>query len=72
MEVERIIAEHLGVDIERVTDDAHLMNDLGADSLHVVELVIEFETQFDIDIADEAAEGLVTVGAIKEYIKDYA
>ncbi len=72
MEVERIIAEHLGVDIERVTDDAHLMNDLGADSLHVVELVIEFETQFDIDIADEDAEGLVTVGAIKEYIKDYA
>lgn len=72
MEVERIIAEHLGVDIEKVTDDAHLMNDLGADSLHVVELVIEFETQFDIDIADEDAEGLVTVGAIKEYIKDYA
>ena len=71
MNIETTIANHLGVDISRVTDDAHLMNDLGADSLHVVELVIEFETQYDIEIPDEDAEDLDTVGKIKQYIKDY-
>ncbi len=72
MTVERIIATHLDVDISKVTDDAHLIDDLGADSLHTVELIIEFETQFDLDIADEDAEQLLTVGDIKQYIKDYA
>ena len=71
MEVEKIIADHLEIDINKVTDDAHLMDDLGADSLHTVELIIEFENQFDLDIADEDAEELVTVGKIKEYIKLY-
>ena len=70
--VKKIVVEHLGVDENKVNESASFIDDLGADSLHVVELVIEFETQFDIDIADEDAEGLVTVGAIKEYIKDYA
>lgn len=72
MEIEKIIADHLDIDIERVTDDAHLIDDLGADSLHTVELIIEFENQFDLDIADEDAEELLTVGQIKQYIKDYA
>lgn len=72
MDIERTIATHLGIDIAKVTDDAHLIDDLGADSLHTVELIIELETQFDIDIADEDAEELLTVGAIKEYIKNYA
>ena len=72
MTVEKIIADHLGIDINKVTDDAHLMDDLGADSLHTVELIIEFENQFDLDIADEDAEELVTVGKIKEYIKLYS
>ena len=72
MDVERIIATHLDIDIAKVTDDAHLIDDLGADSLHTVELIIEFETQFDIDIADEDAEQLLTVGQVKQYIKDYA
>jgi len=72
MEVERIIADHLNIDIAKVTDDAHIIDDLGADSLHTVELILGFETQFDIEISDEDAEELVTVGAIKEYIKNYA
>ena len=72
MEIEKIIADHVDIDIERVTDDAHLIDDLGADSLHTVELIIEFENQFDLDIADEDAEELLTVGQIKQYIKDYA
>jgi len=72
MEIEKIIADHLDIDISKVTDDAHLIDDLGADSLHTVELIIEFETQFDLDIADEDAEELVTVGKIKEYIELYS
>jgi acyl carrier protein len=72
MEIEKIIADHLDIDISKVTDDARLIEDLGADSLHTVELIIEFETQFDLDIADEDAEQLLTVGAIKEYIDNYA
>ena len=72
MEIEKIIADHLDIDISKVTDDAHLINDLGADSLHTVELIIEFETQFDLDISDDDAEELVTVGKIKEYIELYS
>ena len=72
MNIESTIANHLDIDISKVTDDAHLIDDLGADSLHVVELVIEFETQYDIEIPDEDAEQLDTVGKIKQYIKDYA
>tara|TARA_R110001592_G_scaffold1805_14_gene10922 strand:- start:26514 stop:26732 length:219 start_codon:yes stop_codon:yes gene_type:complete len=72
MDVARIIADHLEIDIAKVTDDAHLIDDLGADSLHTVELIIEFETQFDIEIPDADAEELLTVGTIKEYIKNYA
>jgi len=72
MEIEKIIADHLDIDISKVTDDAHLIDDLGADSLHTVELIIEFETHFDLDIADEDAEELVTVGKIKEYIELYS
>ncbi len=72
MTVEKIISDHLDIDISKVTDDAHLIDDLGADSLHTVELIIEFENQYDLDIADEDAEELLTVGQIKQYIKDYA
>ena len=56
MEVENIIAQHLNIDVSEVTDDKHLMEDLGADSLHTVELVIEFENHFDMTIPDEDAE----------------
>ena len=72
MEVENIIAQHLNIDVSEVTDDKHLMEDLGADSLHTVELVIEFENHFDMTIPDEDAEQLQTVKQIKEYIDEYA
>ena len=72
MEVENIIAQHLNIDVSEVTDDKHLMEDLGADSLHTVELVIEFENHFDMTIPDEDAEQLQTVKQIKEYIAKYA
>jgi acyl carrier protein len=58
--------------VSEITDDKHLIQDLGADSLDTVELVMELETEYDIDIADEDAETLVTVGAIKQYIEDNA
>lgn len=72
MSVEKIIADHLDIDIDKVTDDAHIVDDLGGDSLHIVELVMAFETEYDLEIPDEDAEELVTVKAIKQYIKDYA
>tara|TARA_B100000214_G_C23927588_1_gene609125 strand:- start:313 stop:531 length:219 start_codon:yes stop_codon:yes gene_type:complete len=72
MEVENIIAQHLNIDVSEVTDDKNLMEDLGADSLHTVELVIEFENHFDMTIPDEDAEQLQTVKQIKEYIAEYA
>tara|TARA_Y100000004_G_C8921328_1_gene415542 strand:+ start:765 stop:980 length:216 start_codon:yes stop_codon:yes gene_type:complete len=70
--IEKIIADHLGLDLSEVTDDKHLIDDLGADSLHTVELIMEFENEFDIEIPDDDAETLVTVGKIKEYIKENA
>lgn len=70
--VENIIAEHLKLDVSEVTDEKHIIDDLGADSLHTVELVMEFESEYDMSIPDEDAETLDTVGKIKEYIAEYA
>ena len=72
MSVEKIIADHLKVDISEVTDDKHIIDDLGGDSVPTVELVLEFETEYGISIPDEDAEELVTVGAIKQYISENA
>ena len=68
--IEKIIADHLDINISEVTDEKHLIDDLGADSLHTVELIMEFENEFNIEIPDEDAETLVTVGKIKEYISE--
>ena len=68
--IEKIIADHLDINISEVTDEKHLIDDLGADSLHTVELIMEFENKFDIEIPDDDAETLVTVGKIKEYISE--
>jgi acyl carrier protein len=57
-----IIEKELGVEREKLTDDASFIEDLGADSLDIVELVMEFEKEFNIDIPDEDAEKLRTVG----------
>ncbi len=66
--VKDIIAEELGVEREKLTDTASFMEDLGADSLDTVELVMAFEKEFDIDIPDEEAEKLRTVGDAMAYL----
>jgi acyl carrier protein len=66
--VKDIIVEELGVEREKVTSDASFMEDLGADSLDTVELVMAFEKEFDIDIPDEEAEKLRTVGDAMNYL----
>ena len=61
--VKKIIAEHLGVDdMDKITEDAKFIDDLGADSLDTVELVMAFEEAFDVEIPDEKAETILTVG----------
>ena len=67
--VKEIIAKELGVEPEKLTNDASFMEDLGADSLDTVELVMEFEKEFNIDIPDEDAEKLRTVGDALAYLK---
>jgi len=68
--VKDIIVEELGVERDKLTNDASFMEDLGADSLDTVELVMAFEKEFDIDIPDEEAEKLRTVGAAMNYLHD--
>jgi acyl carrier protein len=66
--VKDIIAEELGVEREKLTNEASFMEDLGADSLDTVELVMAFEKEFDLDIPDEEAEKLRTVGDALAYL----
>jgi acyl carrier protein len=66
--VKKIVVEHLNVDAEKVTDTASFIEDLGADSLDTVELVMAFEEEFGIEIPDDAAESIVTVGDAVKYI----
>ncbi len=67
--VKSIIVEQLGVDEEEVTPDASFVDDLGADSLDTVELVMELEEEFDINIPDDAAEKIQKVGEAIDYIE---
>jgi acyl carrier protein len=66
--VKSIIVDKLGVDASEVTNEASFANDLGADSLDTVELIMEFEKEFNISIPDEQAEKIVTVGNAIDYI----
>jgi acyl carrier protein len=68
--VKEIIVEQLGVNAEQVTPEASFIEDLGADSLDTVELVMAFEEEFGAEIPDEDAEKLTTVGAVIEYLKN--
>ncbi|MCG2589494.1 MAG: acyl carrier protein [Bacteroidetes bacterium] len=68
--VKSIIVDKLGVDESEVVADANFTNDLGADSLDTVELIMEFEKEFDISIPDEDAENIATVGDAIEYIQE--
>jgi acyl carrier protein len=68
--VKDIIVEELGVEREKLTSEASFMEDLGADSLDTVELVMAFEKEFDIDIPDEDAEKMRTVGDAMKYLHE--
>lgn len=67
--VVQIIIDKLGVDGSEVTNEASFTNDLGADSLDTVELIMEFEKEFDVSIPDEQAENIQTVGQAIEYLE---
>jgi acyl carrier protein len=66
--VKEIIIDQLGVDANEITEEASFIDDLGADSLDTVELIMAFEEEFDIEIPDEEAEKLLTVGKAMEYL----
>jgi acyl carrier protein len=68
--VKQIVVEHLGVDAAKVIDGANFVDDLGADSLDQVELVMKFEEEFKCEIPDDAAQKLTTVGAAINYLQD--
>ncbi len=69
VKVKAIIVDKLGVDESEVNNEANFTNDLGADSLDTVELIMEFEKEFDISIPDEDAENIATVGDAIDYLK---
>jgi acyl carrier protein len=67
--VKKIVIEHLGVDAEKVTTEASFIEDLGADSLDTVELVMAFEEEFGVEIPDDAAETILTVGDAVRFLE---
>ncbi|MGE3741023.1 MAG: acyl carrier protein [Geminicoccaceae bacterium] len=69
--VKKIVVEHLGVDEAKVSEEASFVDDLGADSLDTVELVMAFEEEFGCEIPDDAAEKILTVKDAIEYIKSH-
>lgn len=70
--VKKIVVEHLGVDEDKVTENASFVDDLGADSLDTVELVMAFEEEFGCEIPDDAAEKIVTVKNAIDYVQERA
>ncbi len=70
--VKKIVVEHLGVEEDKVAADASFIDDLGADSLDIVELVMAFEEEFGVEIPDDAAEKINTVGDAIKYIDENA
>ena len=70
--LEKVIAYTLGIDEGAIKDESNFVEDLGADSLNIVELVMEVEQTFDMEIPDEDAEELHTVAELKKYIEDYS
>lgn len=70
--VKKIVVEHLNVDADKVVDKANFIDDLGADSLDTVELVMAFEEEFGVEIPDDAAETIVTVGDAVKFLEKNA
>ena len=70
--VKAIIVDKLVIDESEVTNDSNFMSDLGADSLDTVELIMEFEKEFDVQIPDDEAEKITTVGEAIKYLEDRA
>ena len=70
--VKKIVVEHLGVEPDKVTEDASFIDDLGADSLDIVELVMAFEEEFGCEIPDDAAEKIVTVKDAVSFIESHS
>ena len=68
--VKKIIVDQLGVEEEKVKEDSSFIDDLGADSLDIVELIMAFEEEFDIEIADEEAEKIKVVGDVIRYLEE--
>ena len=68
--VKKIVVEHLGVKAEKVSEKASFIEDLGADSLDTVELVMAFEEEFGVEIPDDAAENIVTVGDAVKFLTE--
>jgi acyl carrier protein len=69
--IKQIIADQLGIDEDEVVPDALFIDDLGADSLDIVELIMAFEEEFDLEIPDEDAEKIKTVQNVIDYIKNH-
>ncbi len=67
--VKKIVIEHLGVEPDKVTENASFIDDLGSDSLDVVELVMAFEEEFGVEIPDDAAETILTVGDAVRFLE---
>ena len=71
-QIRKLVAEQLGVDPNQVTAQASILDDLGADSLDVVELVMAIEESFDIEIPDEVIETMRTIGDVEQYVSQNA
>lgn len=70
--ITKVVSEHLGVEPDKVVDGASFIDDLGADSLDIVELVMAFEEEFGVEITDDVAETLTTVGAARGFLEKNA
>ncbi len=70
--VKKIVVEHLGVDEGKVTDNASFIDDLGADSLDMAELVMAFEEEFGVEIPDDAAENILTIKDAISFIEEHS
>jgi len=68
--VKKIIVDQLGVEEDKIGEDSSFIDDLGADSLDIVELIMAFEEEFDIEISDEDAEKIKSVGDVIRYLED--